>query len=283
MNICFKNSNHIIYADDTKIYRVIASEFDCQDLQNDLHAFYEYCKKNDLFLNVNKCFVISFSRKITNIHYDYNIAGKQINRVDFIRDLGITLDSKLTFNLHIDNICKKAYKSLGMILRIGKPFRRPFTYKVLYSSYVRSLLEFGSVIWNPQYQVHKDRLERIQKIFLKSLCYRTGSFFETSTESARHFNILSLNNRRIYLDVIFYYKILTNIINCPNLLQNILFKIPYPSIRPRELFHVSFARTNYTQNTFFRRVPKYYNNYLKDIDPFQHSIRPFKKLVKSKL
>jgi hypothetical protein len=56
---------------------------------------------------------------------------------------------------------------LGYIRRIGKEFRDPYTLKTLYNSFVRSHLEYASVVWNPYYGVHLKRIEDIQKKFLK--------------------------------------------------------------------------------------------------------------------
>lgn len=283
MNTCFQSSKVLIYADDTKIYKAIASHTDCQDMQTELGRFYEYCNANHLYLNLDKCYCISFTRKKNPIFFDYTVAGIIIKRVSTIRDLGIILDTKLSFIPHIDYICKKAFKNLGMILRIGKPFRRPVTYKLLFFAYVRSVLEFGSIIWSPIYKVHIDRIERIQNIFLKALCCRTGVIFNSPIESANFYNILSLQNRRLYLDSLFFFKILKDIIKCPNLLQNIVFNIPHPSLRSRDLFHISFARTNYSQHAFFRRVSKFYNQRLGDIDPFSSSLNYFKAKLRTKL
>lgn len=36
---------------------------------------------------------------------------------------------------------------------------------VLYSSFVRSLLEYASQVWNPQYEVYKSSIEGIQNFF----------------------------------------------------------------------------------------------------------------------
>ncbi|RVE45371.1 hypothetical protein evm_010000 [Chilo suppressalis] len=108
----------------------------------------------------------------------------------------VTLDSKLHFNLHIDSMVAKAFKQLGLILRLGKPFARGSTLKILYNAYVRSILEFGSVVWSPQYAVHKDRIERVQRKFIKSLDYRVGFYYNDYEESAKRHEVQSLVCRR---------------------------------------------------------------------------------------
>jgi hypothetical protein len=56
---------------------------------------------------------------------------------------------------------------LGYIRRIGKESRDPYTLQTLYNSFVRSHLEYVSVVWNLYYGVQLKRIEAIQKKFLK--------------------------------------------------------------------------------------------------------------------
>lgn len=129
-----KFSNVLLYADDTKIFRVIKNPSDRDLLQQDLLNLKRYCFYNNLFLNNDKCTVITFSRKKKNIDYCYTFCDDILNRVTEIRDLGVTMDAKLSFIPHIENIQKKSFKHLGFILRVGKPFKNSLAYKILSNS-----------------------------------------------------------------------------------------------------------------------------------------------------
>ena len=86
----------------------------------------------------------------------YSIGGVGLDRVSAMRDLGVMLDEKLTFNDHIDRTVTKANRALGLLMRsfqTGKEGRslRHFNVKAVISTYcatVRSILEFSSVVWN---------------------------------------------------------------------------------------------------------------------------------------
>ena len=71
-----------------------------------------------LNLNISKCKVTSFGRNVDKTHM-YKIRDKDtdvpIERVDTIRDLGIHIDEKLSFKVHIHDKIKKAYRMLGLI------------------------------------------------------------------------------------------------------------------------------------------------------------------------
>jgi hypothetical protein len=63
------------------------------------------------------------------------------------------------------------YKSLGFVIRNGKLFDNPQTLLCLYKTYVRSTLEYASIVWSPCYKVHIWSLEKVQRRFAKSFMY----------------------------------------------------------------------------------------------------------------
>jgi hypothetical protein len=56
---------------------------------------------------------------------------------------------------------------LGFIRRLSLEFRDPYTLKSLYTSLVRPKLEYASCVWNPFYDVRVDRVERVQRRFIR--------------------------------------------------------------------------------------------------------------------
>ncbi|CAD6238954.1 GSCOCG00008574001-RA-CDS [Cotesia congregata] len=54
-------SEYLFYADDLKIYRMIANDSDVYALQQDIDNLSTWCSNNKLDLNIKKCAVISFS------------------------------------------------------------------------------------------------------------------------------------------------------------------------------------------------------------------------------
>lgn len=119
IDICFRLSKVLCFADDMKIFKAISSSSDALSLQDDLNRLSEYCTANKLFLNPSKCSVVTYSRKINIIPTNYNLQGQQINRVFTIRDLGVIHDSKLLFQEHVDSIIAKATQILGFVMRIS--------------------------------------------------------------------------------------------------------------------------------------------------------------------
>lgn len=77
-----------------------------------------------------------------------NIDRCPLIRVNSIKDLGTYFESHLSFKINHKMIINKSFKVLGFINRNTKGFRNPLCLKTLYTSLVRSNLDFGSVIWS---------------------------------------------------------------------------------------------------------------------------------------
>jgi len=71
--------------------------------------------------------------------------------------------NKQKYSDHISTIVNKASGVLGFIKRWSKEFDDPYLTKTLLISLVRPILEYGSPVWSPQYVVHSDRIESVQK------------------------------------------------------------------------------------------------------------------------
>ena len=141
-----KRSKGALYA---KVFREVASYEKYVKLQRDLAALNQWCAKNFLALNVEKCVSMSFFRIHNPFHFCYEINGTVIRRVTKMRDLGVTFTENLSFNRHIDIVVAKAYSMLGFVKRMCRNFNNVDTLKSLYFAYVRSQLEYASVVWSP--------------------------------------------------------------------------------------------------------------------------------------
>lgn len=158
----------LMFADDVKLYIEIKSRAEVLKLKLDIARLSKWCHTNRLHLNVEKCHILTLSQKNKeNIVYsDYKINGKQIGKVDEIRDLGIILDEKLSFGPHIKNLIASSRQMMGYIKWISAGRFNERTLMLLYVSYVRSKLEFAVTIWDPHKKKQILDLESVQKRFL---------------------------------------------------------------------------------------------------------------------
>jgi hypothetical protein len=157
----------LLFADDMKVYSMIGCHDDALRLQDGIDIF-RWCAGNNLFLNCAKCKVVTFTKKTEPLLFNYSINGTTLPRSNSVRDLGVVFDSTLSFTNHIESIVNSSFKSLGFVSRNGREFSNVDTLKLLYFSYVRSHLEYASIVWSPMYSIQISFLERVQRRFLKN-------------------------------------------------------------------------------------------------------------------
>lgn len=271
------NSKTLLFADDLKIFKAVKSLSDAESMQDDLDLVAEWCLANKMDLNVNKCFKISFTRSPNPVEFNYSLRGILLNPCNEIKDLGIIFDNKMSFNAHINNITTRALKILGFIQRISIDFSI-MTFKRLYCAFVRSVLEYGSVVWNPNYAVYQDAIERVQKKFLRVIAFKNGYQKDeyTYNDILLKLNMQTLQTRRMVSDICFLHKIINFKINCSELLQLINFNTNSRRVRNNNTFNVPFHPTNYGKNDPITRMVNY-GNLIKDrIDLFALSYNGLK-------
>ena len=131
-------SSSLMFADDTKVFREICSENDLECLQRDLACLEKWADTWLLKFHPEKCKILTVG-KLENIQraYPYRLMEVQLEK-----DLGIIIDTDLTFDVHVSEKIKKANNMLGLIRRsfccLNADILLP-----LYKAFVRHLLEYG--------------------------------------------------------------------------------------------------------------------------------------------
>ena len=90
---------------------------------------------------------VIFSRKIKkSLHIPLNF-----KQTAFQKDLGLILDSQLSFEEHLKTIFSKANKTIGLIRKQRNSLPRPFL-MTLYKSFIRPHLDYGDIIYDSAIQ-----------------------------------------------------------------------------------------------------------------------------------
>lgn len=276
--------NCLAYADDIKIYREVKSDNDCSALQDDINRLYRWCVNNNMSLNISKCLIITFTKNKCPIHNTYKINNTNVARQNIVKDLGVLLDSKLSFTDHYDCIISKANKAMGFIFRTIKPLRNPSSILTLFFALVRSIVEYCSVIWSPFYKTHIDRIEAIQRRFLRYLSAKFGLRRKLSNYEARleHFKVSTLQSRRNVASLSTLYKIINSVWDAEDLLGHFSFNT-VGSKRTQKLFSIPLCRNNVSHNNPVFQMCRTYNSICKELDIFSLSHSSYLKICKSKL
>ena len=103
------HSTVYLFADDTKLTSVSATPEDANLLQTDMNSLQSWCSKWKLKLNADKCVGIYFTHSLSSCPPLLTINNTQIEFVSSHRDLGVTVTNNLSWSIHYNHICSKAY------------------------------------------------------------------------------------------------------------------------------------------------------------------------------
>ena len=160
---------------------------------------------------------------------------------------------------------------LGLLIRgmqqSAVPRRARFRFKPLLSafySHVRSIIEYGSVVWSGAAVTHLKRLERIQHSFLIWLACSSDSRSENLSYDhlLKHFNVPSIRSRLIQHDLMFVYNVFHGRIDCSQLLSQFQLSAPARRSRSPTLWNVPFARVETVKNGTICRIARRCNELL---------------------
>ena len=183
-----------LFADDSKVYKVIESIKNCLCLQRALINLLVWSTLWQLKLNIDKCLVLHLGR--ANPMFVYTIKATKLLAPDYIVHLGITLSRNLTFHKHVNRILADCFRKLFIIQKCFLVINEDILRK-LYVSYLRPSLEYGSVIWAP----HSDSEIKLLDAFQHRVL----------TVHGHNIVLESLETRRMRMDLTWYYKILHNL------------------------------------------------------------------------
>ena len=82
-----EDSTIALYADDSKLYRIINTPEDLSSFQDDLDKISDWCKGNKMKINTRKCKIMRITRKKSPLVRDYYINGQSLESVHIYKDL----------------------------------------------------------------------------------------------------------------------------------------------------------------------------------------------------
>ena len=160
-----QGSSIALFADDSKLYRPINSASH-HLLQSDLSGLQNWSNDWGMTFNPSKCKVMHMSRKkvCSSASLQYHLNDKPLESVTHISDLGVIVSKDLSWANHIEDICTKANKTLGLIKRVcARDVVDANTRKLLYCAVVRPKLEYASCVWSPYSAKQRNLIENVQR------------------------------------------------------------------------------------------------------------------------
>jgi ribonuclease HI len=164
------------YADD--IFILVKGKFPCTVLevfQRSLNIVQNFCNNVGLSVNPAKTTVIPFTRKykVGDLRTP-TMYGQGIEFSNESKYLGVMLDSKLSWNAHIDFVVSKATRSFWASRKIvGKNWGlKPGMMHWLYEQIILPRITYGSIVWwHKLKQVNAgQKIEKLQRMAELAIC-----------------------------------------------------------------------------------------------------------------
>ena len=167
---CSTEFTFYLFADDTNIiYATVNSE---------LAKVSEWLKANKLTLNIKNLTTLFFRPRQKTMPFVPQVkilnptsnTQTSLEIKDFVKYLGIMIDSDLSWKNHIDFICQKISKSIGIIAKLRHYIPRQLLLSI-YHTLVTPYLTYGISAWGYCAKTHLNRLLILQKRALRLIFF----------------------------------------------------------------------------------------------------------------
>jgi Reverse transcriptase (RNA-dependent DNA polymerase) len=220
----------LLFADDTTLSESCDTVAELiQKVNTEFHKVVTFFREHKMALHPGKTKFIIFNANeqllanqdvnivINNNNFGENEPNLKFNiericnlsEVPAIKFLGVSLDPKLNFKLHISNIANKISRSL-YVIQSAKHVLTPKALKCLYYSLVHSHLVYAIHIWSSAPNSVLNRLEKLQK---KAIRIINGAPYNCHTEPLfKSCEILPLKYLVKFFKILFMYDYTNNLL-----------------------------------------------------------------------
>ena len=144
-------------------------------LQRDIDRLGCWARKWDMrFQPVNNNMMQQTKKQVKKIHASYTLEGTDLENVESIKYLGVTITNDLIWTTHVSNVCTKANRTLGLLRRNLHSWPQEVK-EAAHKGLVCPVLEYGSSVWDSPGVVLQEELESVQKRVTGNYKYETGS------------------------------------------------------------------------------------------------------------
>src|SRR3984885_15079140 len=154
-------------------------------MQQSLDEISLWATKWKMVLAVDKTQSITFKQKNKKKFpkMKLQLLGSNLNEIKQVKYLGLIMDSNLTYKQHIYYVFAKANRKLGYLTYLCsyKGIRPSLSaYYILYKTIIRPTLEYACSFWNGAADVHKSKLDKIQRL---AMCRILGVMKNTAYDT----------------------------------------------------------------------------------------------------
>ena len=235
-----------LFADDTKIFKAIESVEDISTIQEDINNLQQWSNIWQLPFNIDKCKVLHFGKN--NQKHVYSMGTNDLACDEKEKDVGVLFDTTFNFKSHIKCMVAKANSRVGIIKRSFSRLNIQ-SFKLLYKSLVRPILEYCSAIWFPLQKCDILEIEKVQRRATKLIPKLKDKSYP---ERLKALNLPTLIYRRNRTDILQVFRIFNKI---DNIDPNMFFTLNNSNTRGHKWkLEKPRANTSIRANSFSNRV-----------------------------
>ena len=274
-----ENCNLTNYADDNTIdVSSNTVELLIQALQFDTEKALTWFSANFMQANPEKFQLLLMKpNNLTDIFPDHiEVNNTEIKRNESVKFLGITIDDKLKFDVHVTNLCIKAGTQLNVLYRFKNVFNIEER-KIVYQTFVLSNFNYCPIVWHFCSIQMMRKLEYIQE---RALRFIFNDFTSEYRDMLCMYDQETLQIRRIKTIACEVYKTLNNL-NPDFMKEMIVPKENVYGLRDdHKVIVPPYNKIRYGKNTF-----SYFGSHIWNLLPNETksavSINSFKSMLKS--
>ena len=169
-----------LFADDTNIFYQCTNLDELQNVLNrELKKLTTWLNVNRLALNISKTNFVIFAAKNKPLkNVTLLLSKRAIQQTNYVKYLGILIDSQLTFKDHVMAVSKKIARTTGAMYRI-RPYVNDKTLKMIYNSLLYPHLLYGIPIWGNADNIHIKSLLTLQKNAVRIISNKLTNIYTT--------------------------------------------------------------------------------------------------------
>ena len=254
--VVHRDTHIFLFADDTKAFRKIDSQYDQLQLQRDIDNMVTWSNTWLLKFHPEKCTMMNIGGKCTP-NFDYSMEGHILNYSLCEKDLGVHIDNKLSFEKHITSAINKANRILAIVRRTFDTIDKEIFLNV-YKGLIRPHLEYASSVWAPHLMKHIEAIEGVQRRATKLV---PGLSKLSYPDRLKALSLPTLAYRRVRGDVIQVFKLLNETIGYDKSLPPLLKTSHTQNLRGHsKKLYISGSNKDIRKYSFCQRVVKIWNN-----------------------
>jgi hypothetical protein len=282
INNIVSTGHPILFADDTNILFMDNSLTRLKEtVNNEMSSISKWFNVNKLSINTAKTKYILFHQKHRNINLENHhicINGTRIEHVPNMKFLGVIIDQNLSWKNHVDHICRKIGKALGVLHRIRHQVPETVMFH-LYNSLIMSHISYAISVYGSCDNSNLKRILTLQKKAIR--CVSNSPYNSHCNPLFVKYKMPKIHDMHtiscLKLDYLFKCNIL------PSYHTNQLITHTHMTMstrRPHDLY-IPIARSKVSKQCLKYKIGSKWNSLPLEIKDYDRSVHAFLKKLKS--